>query len=41
LVGVLPEMMPKLIAEASASSPEFRQASEPLAELAEIPAAQP
>jgi cell wall-associated NlpC family hydrolase len=41
LVGVLPEMMPKLIAEASASSPEFRLTAEPLVEPAEIPAAQP
>jgi len=41
LVGVLPEMMPKLIAEASASSPEFLLVAEPLVEPAEIPAAQP
>jgi len=33
--------MPKLIAEASASSPEFLLVAEPLVEPAEIPAAQP
>jgi cell wall-associated NlpC family hydrolase len=41
LIGVLPEMMPKLIAEASASSPEFRQAAETLAEPAEASAGEP
>jgi len=41
LIGVLPDMMPKLIAEASASRPELQVAPETPAELAESPAAQP
>jgi cell wall-associated NlpC family hydrolase len=42
LIGVLPDMMPKLIAEASASGPELQVAPETPAELAaESPATQP
>ena len=41
LIGVLPDMMPKLIAEASASGPELQVAPETPAELAESPATPP
>ena len=41
LIGVLPEMMPRLIAEASASRQEMQAPPEPPAELAEFPDTQP
>lgn len=41
LIGVLPEMMPNLIAEASAASPVFQPAAEPLAEPAKASALEP
>ena len=41
LIGVLPEMMPRLIAEASASRQEMQAPPEPPAELVEFPDTQP
>jgi cell wall-associated NlpC family hydrolase len=41
LIGVLPEMMPKLIADADAAPPANADASEPTAELATFDDAQP